>query len=270
MLDPDEWLRKPPAIAYEIADKDITAMNTPERFPVEEGQDLLSVIGLRIYESRARRYGIHSSGGYMTKPGPPYGVRLCRPIYDWTDGDVWRAIRDNNWDYNDAYNVLHRHGVKPFQLRIGPPTMNVEGAGLLKIAQTAWPRWFDHLARRCPGVRTVAQYGKRAIQADRRLGETWETTFNRECIEKAPEWVAERAMKVSHDLIGRHHRHSTTEFPEIEVCHQCVANVGSWKQLTRFMFNGDAFAARFGGTLKPVEPEYFRPGSGKRGGKPTW
>lgn len=270
LLDPDDWLRKPPSFAYEIESKNIVEMNTPERFPVEDGQDLISVIGLRIYESRTRRYAVHSSGGYMTKPQRPYGVRNCRPIYDWTDGDIWRSIRDNNWDYNDAYNVLHRHGVKPMHLRIGPPTMNVEGAPLLKIAQTAWPRWFDRLSERCPGVRTVAQFGRRAIQPDRRLGETWETTFKRECIETAPEWIAERATKVMSDLTTRHHRHSTAPFPDIDPCHQCVGNVGAWKQLARFLYSGDAFATRFGGTLKPVEPEAFRPGAGYWGGKPSW
>ena len=269
LLSPDEWMRKPPAIAYQIDEKDITAMNTPTRFPPDEGCDLVSITGLRIYESRIRRYSIHSSGGHMTKPQKPFGVRNCRPIYDWTDGDVWRAIQENGWDYNTAYNVLHRHGVRAKHLRIGPPTMNREGADLLRIAQTAWPRWFDRLAERVPGVRTIAQYGLRAVSPDRRLGESWKETFDRECVAQAPDWIAERASKIAGELVPRHSRHSTTPFPDSDPCNQCLGNVGSWKKMTQFLYTGDPLATRFP-SLGPIEPEFFRAGAGTWGGKPSW
>ena len=63
LLDESEWMRTPPDFAYEIPDKNIENMITPERFPVKEGQILTSVIGLRISESFARRRGLYSSKG---------------------------------------------------------------------------------------------------------------------------------------------------------------------------------------------------------------
>lgn len=269
LLDPSDWLRQPPGIAYEIPEKNIDSMVTPNRFPPAEGKELFTVIGLRISESFSRRRGLFASKGHITKP-QKYGVRRIRPIYDWEDGDVWKAILENQWDYNSAYDVLHRHGVKPGQLRIGPPTMNIHGASNLAIARTAWPQWFDKLEQRLPGVRTVAQFGRRAVTPRRMLGESWEQTFWRECVHEAPEWIAERAEKVIKTVLAQHSRHASTPFPQANKCYQCHAVIGSWKKAAETMYLGDPFAAATGGMLSYVEPEFFRPGSGTWGGSPTW
>mgnify|MGYP000039889866 CR=1 FL=1 len=34
----------------------------------------------------------------MTKPNK-YEVRNARPVYDWSDGDVWRFIQEMKLDY---------------------------------------------------------------------------------------------------------------------------------------------------------------------------
>ena len=268
-LDPDDWVRKPPDIAYEIPEKHIGAMVTPERFPPAEGKELHSVIGLRIVESLARRQGLHSSGGHLTKPQRPNNVRLSRPIYDWTDGDIWKAILDNGWDYNKAYDVMVRHGIKSAQLRIGPPTMNIHAVPNLAMARTAWPKWFDRVEERLPGIKTVAQFGKRAVSAKRRLGETWEETFNRECIETAPDWIAERSRQVKDAYLRSHARHSSAPFPDARPCHVCTAANGCYKKLTQVMYLGDPFSTSMS-FLKYMEPEFFKAGTGTWGGKPTW
>jgi predicted phosphoadenosine phosphosulfate sulfurtransferase len=269
LLPPEKWVRQPPSFAYEVKEQNITAMNTPDRFPPDPGKDLISVIGLRVQESRGRRYGLHSSGGYMTGASKPYGIRNCRPIYDWTDGDVWRAIHVNGWDYNEAYNALYRHGVKTKSLRIGPPTMNVGGAPLLKIAQSVWPRWFDRVAERLPGTRTVAQFGLRAVTAQRRMGETWRETYERECISNAPDWIAERATSVRDKMLATHSRHATTPFPETDPCYTCSGNLGSWRTMVQAMYLGDPFSMK--ATFMPyVEPEFFRPGAGYWNGTPSF
>ena len=269
MLDPSEWMRQPPDFAYEIPDKNILDMIKPDRFPPPEGKELMSVIGLRISESFSRRRGLFSSKGYITKP-QRHGVRLVRPIYDWNDGDIWKAISENKWDYNHAYDVLHRHGVPPRELRIGPPTMNIHGANNLAVARIAWPKWFDQLERRLPGVKTVAQFGKRAVTANRRLRETWEDTFRRECIEKAPDWIADRSLKAMNATLAAHARHASTPLPDTARCYQCHVAVGSWKKMTDTLYLGDPFSAATGGILPLIEPEFFRPGAGQWGGKPTW
>jgi predicted phosphoadenosine phosphosulfate sulfurtransferase len=270
-LKPEEWVRQPPAFAERIPHIDISMMTIPERFPPPEGKGLYAVIGLRTQESRGRLYGLHQSGGYITAPNS-MGVRSARPIYDWSDGDVWKAIKDNQWDYNHAYDTLFTMGVRPQMLRVAPPTMNAGGINTLQIAAAAWPRWFERVCTRLPGVRTAAQFGKRVVLPTRQLGETWEQTFQRECVDEAPAWIRERASAVRDMLLSAHGRHSTTKFPDVAPCYTCHNNNGSWKQLCMNLYNGDPFSTKTAHLTKFVEPSVFRPGAPDWfvGGKPTW
>lgn len=268
LLKPEEWVRQPPGYAIEIPDLCIDKMTIPDRFPIEEGKTLFAVIGLRVQESRGRMYGLFSSGGYLTGANK-FGVRNARPIYDWTDGDVWKAIKDNGWDYNRAYDTMHALGVPRSRLRIAPPTMNPAGVGELSKAAAAWPTWFGKVCQRLPGVRTAAQFGKRAVSADRRYGETWEECFYRECVDTAPDWIKERALMARDKLTKTHAHHSSSPFPEVEPCYTCFGNLGSWKQLTMAVYSGDPFAMK-ANFLPLIEPEFFRAGAGKWFGTPSF
>jgi predicted phosphoadenosine phosphosulfate sulfurtransferase len=268
-LKPSEWVRQPPAFAQRIPELTMDRVTIPSRFPAQDGKDTLAVIGLRISESRGRLYGLYSAGGYVTKPNPA-GVRNCWPIYDWSDSDVWRAIRENGWDYCKAYDTLRRMGIPARRLRIAPPTMNAAGADVLKIAMQAWPQWFERVAVRCPGVRTGAMFGKRALLPRRRPGESWEQTFRRECLgPDTPEWIKVRAADYMNLILGSHRHHSTSPLPEVEACYHCESESGSWKNLTLQLYAGDPFAMKCH-SLKPADPDLFRPGSGKWYGKPSW
>ncbi len=267
-LKPEQWVRQPPPYAYEIPDKSITYMITPERFPPAKGKQLFSVIGLRCSESKGRLYGLYISRGYLTKPNKA-GVRYARPIYDWSDGDVWKAHNDLKWDYNSAYDVMHRLGRPRSKLRIAPPTMNVYGVTELALAQQGWPRWFDKVCERLPGVRTAAQFGKHSVMPIRRSSETWEQCFRRTCIDEAPQWVAERARRASEAATKRHLKHATAGLPQVERCESCYPTLGSWKAIAEGMYNGDPFSMK-GPMLPYVEPEFFRTGAGVWGGAPSF
>lgn len=275
LLPPGEWVREPPAIAEWVQDMNIESMVHPARFPPGEGKDLFAVIGLRVSESMRRRLSIHSARGHLTKRNP-HGTRNCRPIYDWGDGDVWKAIRDHAWDYNHAYDAMNKMGVPARALRIAPPTMNAQSVGQLNVAARAWPVWFDRVCRRLPGVRTAAMFGKRAVQPSRRLGESWHDTFHRAWIEEAPAWIAERAAAVEAAYLKGHRAHAGgAPFPEAAGCAHCSGSRGisSYKGLTQALYGGDPFCLRVSGGMGivPVDPEFFRPGSGTWGaGKPTW
>jgi len=271
-LPPEQWVRQPPTDRPEcnvtfIDEINIEQMTIPSRFPPPEGKNLYAVIGLRVQESRGRLYGLFSSGGYITKPNR-WGVRNVRPIYDWSDGDVWKAIGDNGWDYNKAYDTFMSMGVKRKDLRIAPPTMNPAAVDLLRLGSQAWPRWFDKVADRLEGVRTAAMFGKRSVSPNRRQGETWEECFTRECIDEAPAWIAKRAVEMRDTVLRAHGRHATTPLPEVTPCRPCFGNLGSWKGLTNALYGGDPFSVKT--NLPYVEPEFFRPGAGTWGGKASF
>ena len=274
LLGPGDWVREPPAFAYQIGDLSIESMTTPERFPVAEGKRLYAIIGLRTQESSARKMAIHSSGSWLTKHPNARGCYYARPVYDWRDGDVWKAHADFGWDYNTAYDVMARHGVPRNKVRIAPPTMTPWGVEHLQIAAKAWPRWFGRVSQRLRGLRLAVKYGRRAIQPLRRLSETWEQCFQRTCIDEAPEWISARAERVRELQVAYHRRHSLAGLPEIKRCRQC-GPMSSWKAMTTKMYNGDPFClsiwkCSIHSSIKQIEPDYFRPGSGFWEGKASF
>jgi predicted phosphoadenosine phosphosulfate sulfurtransferase len=272
-LDPEQWVRKPPAIAKHIQALDIGRIISREVYPTPPDKDLYAVIGIRASESMNRRYSVFSAGGHLTKPNQ-IGTRNCRPIYDWQDSDVWRAVRENHWDYNSAYDTMMRFDIPTKLMRIAPPTLNSISVYLLQMARKAWPRWFDRVETRLPGVKTISQFGTRAVMPHRRTGETWRACFQRECIDEAPApWIAERSRAVSGAILSMHEHHSTEPLPESRPCYTCHGNLGCWRALTVALYNGDPFALKtnkIGGNA-PLEPEFFRQGAGTWGGfAPTW
>lgn len=156
-LRPDQWMRTPPDFAKRIDTKSLYNVVNPQSFPPPEGKFLYVLMGVRGSESRRRNMIIHQSGGELSGVTKEKGSKIdrslerhFRPIYDWTTKDVWLAIKEKGWDYNDAYNVFTRFQVPREAQRIAPVTMTTHGIELLKIASKAWPEWFDRLSDRLP------------------------------------------------------------------------------------------------------------------------
>jgi predicted phosphoadenosine phosphosulfate sulfurtransferase len=272
-LSSERWVRQPPSIAYRIEDLNIQNMVTHRRLRIDPSRLIWSVLGLRASESPNRSLSIFSKGGWAARREIHPGVRTATPIYDWSDGDVWKFVQDSGFDYNGAYDVMHRLGLPRSRLRIAPPTMAVASMRTLDFARRAWPKWFDQVCERLEGVRTAAMFGSRAVLPIRHRGETWQECFQRTCIEEAPRWIADRAEQIRTDCLRWHARHSSLPPPEVEPCLMCGANGGCWKSMANNAYNGDPFVQKFTGHgyhLKYVEPEFFRPGSGQWGGSPTW
>jgi predicted phosphoadenosine phosphosulfate sulfurtransferase len=268
-LPASDWVRTPPTWATKIDEMNIDSMTIPSRFPVEGDQRLMAVVGMRVQESMGRLYGLFSAKGHITKPNR-HGVSNVWPIYDWAETDVWKAIGEMKWDYNRAYDTLRQLGVPQKFLRIAPPTLNAGGAHVLQAASKAWPKWFDKVCDRLPGVRHSVVFGESIVRPRRRLGESYEDMFNRECILNAPaEWIRERAIKASTRMLSTHAHHSTTPFPDVTPCYSCQGNMGSWKALVYATWNGDPFALKCK-MLDALEPEFFRPGAGLWNGTPSF
>ncbi|MHC4401042.1 MAG: phosphoadenosine phosphosulfate reductase domain-containing protein, partial [Planctomycetota bacterium] len=230
-----------------------------ETYPWDwENSDMIKVVGLRAQESPRRRLAIHSSKGHLTKPDPVTQVISCRPIYDWSDGDVWLAVKKQKWDYNHAYDELYKANVPRTQIRIAPPVLGQQSLHVLSAARTIWPDWFERLCNRLDGVRRIVTHGKRALIPERRSGETWEQCYMRVCANTGIKWIAHRAQQAMDCALRFHGQHSTLPFPEVTPCLLCSGdkNLGSWKKLTFALFSGDPICLRTAPLgLKPVDPE---------------
>lgn len=264
-----KWVREPPDYAYAIKENFIQGMITAERFPPLPGHELYSVTGLRAAESPNRIRGIHSSGGHLTKHANRWGSKFSRPIYDWQDGDVWKAIGDNGWDYARCYDVMNRFKIARRNMRVAPPTQRAAQVPILRAFAQSHPRWFDRVCDRCPGVREAVRFGRVAMEPFRRPGELWSEVYQRECIDEAPQWIADRSRQAAKAMLDAHRAHSSQPFPEARQCVRCGV-LGSWMRLAKDLYMGDPFTFTKTG-LPEMEPEFFRPGAGTwNGGKPSW
>ena len=278
-LDPEDWVRKPPSYAkVGLEDNSIVMMINYRNFPVEHHpsnagwdwdetrQCLVNVLGLRAAESARRLLGLHSSGGYMTR-STAVGTYTSRPLYDWSDGDVWKFLYEMNADYCKAYDVFLRMGVKRNKLRLGPPTISTYSVEQLKLASKAWPHWWDKVCERLPGVRLAAQFGSRVCKPYRRKGETWEDCYRRENLgPDTPDWIRERSQMFMDKKLKAHAAHATSPFPDVKGCISCGGSGASWKSIADVMFSGDPQGLKTANILPLIHPEFFRKGAGSWAG----
>lgn len=269
-LSPDDWVRKPPPWHEDIREKEIRATVTAERFPPPAGRQSFCITGIRTSESPQRVFAISQVGeslgpanAWRTNNPWGFGVYGARPIYDWKDSDVWKFLKDGQFDYNRAYDVMLKLGVPRRNLRIAPPTQRVFAINVLHYLARGWPNWFDRVCRRLPGVRAAAQFGKRAVEPERQLGETWQQTYERMVLgPKNPEWIQHRGEEARKKILEIHGEHSTAPLPDSSPCEICAGMTGkippSWKKLTRVMYLGDPFATQQS-LLSVVQPSVFRP-----------
>jgi len=268
LLTPDEWVRQPPAFAIKHPHMNIDKLCTPENFPPDEGKDLIVVIGIRANESMNRALSINSSKGYLTKIQPS-GYKKVRPIYDWGAGDVWLAYKENQWDYNSAYDVMVKYGLSASRQRIAPPFITTAGIDVIQMCAKAFPKWWVKVCERLPGAKSAGYFGRRSVKPIRQLGESWADCYQRTCIDEAPKWIADRSIKAKDVLLAIHEKHSSSPLPEKGRCLRCRL-IGSWERMTSKMYGGDPFCMAGIPGMPYVEPEFFRPGTGTWGGKPQW
>ena len=261
-LDPSQWVREPPydLIEWDLENTDMYTMVNPTKYEPPPKKKTVSVVGIRTQESQNRNFAILSSRGSRSYASKDKRMFMLYPIYDWTTGDIWKAINDNKWDYNEAYDVLMKMGVAPDKQRIALIAMTTMGIDNLQLAAKAWPRWFDKVCTRLPGVHSVVSYGDKALLPIRKYDETWEVCFKRTCITTAPEWIRKRSVYAMETLLNKHASHSRQPFPEVEVCKLCKA---SWKKLAEALYTGDPFKVKFP-WLPNAEPSDFRPEDKRR------
>lgn len=213
------------------------------------------LLGMRASESSRRKLGVVNMGGHLAQRLNHDGTLNVWPIYDWEEGDVWKAIRDHKWDYNRAYTDMVRAGWPRHLMRVASITISSASCTTLTEARKVWPNWFAAVCERVHGVRDLGVV--RSAFPKKYPRETYREFYQRTCIDMAPAWVAERAKKVQSEALNLHARHATTPFPEHANCVSCSSQKGSWMALAKAIYGGDPFALSFP-SLGPVDPARFR------------
>ncbi|WP_445454091.1 phosphoadenosine phosphosulfate reductase domain-containing protein [Flavobacterium sp. 25HG05S-40] len=137
------------------------------------------IAGVRCEESPTRYVALTTAATYKHIT---YGKILNRkkehftfyPIYDWIYVDVWKAIHDNGWPYNDIYNAQYRHGIKIQSMRVSNLHHETALKSLLYL-QEVEPQTWEKLSRRLSGINTIKHLKNDAIAAITDLPEEFES-----------------------------------------------------------------------------------------------
>ena len=160
----EEWMREPDELAITSIDEDY-----PPRFykffewleKKCEGPTVF-LVGLRSKESMNRFRAVTKKAGYpgimWSTAGKAKGVYRFYPIYDWTFGDVWKFIADNELDYNKFYDRMFAlKGVNIRTMRVSN-LIHERAFRSLTSLQEYEPDTYEKMLKRLRGVHSAALY----------------------------------------------------------------------------------------------------------------
>lgn len=161
----DRWLRPKHPISKKVnvygTDRFSEMLGALFRVEVAGDRPGCKLAGVRAEESPARLKGLTS---YATYKGRTWGnvddkARghiTMYPLYDWSYTDVWKAIHDNGWAYNEVYDHMFRYGLPVNKMRVS--SLNHETAlGSAFFLQEIEPETYTALIQRIDGYHAVAQ-----------------------------------------------------------------------------------------------------------------
>lgn len=186
----DSWVRPMPSGAVSDASawawfrRGMEFEEFVEDYGRELGQAAAVFVGIRTEESLNRWRTIkstakqrHSGYGWTTmKDGAATNLY---PLYDWRTGDIWRYHAKNpTLPYNGLYDLMHRAGLSPPQMRICQPYGDDQRKGLW-LYHVLEPQTWARVVARVAGANFGGRYAAETGSAFGRLrvelppGHTW-------------------------------------------------------------------------------------------------
>lgn len=144
----DVWIRPMPSFAIKHHPMLNERVDSYQMFLPRLNADRCSMIGVRASESIQRTNSLASQK--KTK-------KFAYPIYDWTDTDVWRYIRDNNLEIPDAYMYMYQVGTPKNAMRISQFFSVDTARSLVKMCEF-YPDLFNKICKREPNAYMAMLY----------------------------------------------------------------------------------------------------------------
>ena len=172
MDDKDIWCRKLPDYCINesnfnlLFDYNVSDYEFNIRFAkaISKKKKTCFLIGIRTQESLHRYKAVNKfsdKNEYKSKNYTSLVYKNCYnayPIYDWLVDDIWIANYRFNYDYNRLYDLMHKAGLTPGQMRVASPFISQaqESMRLYKIID---PNNWGKLIGRVNGVNFTGIYG---------------------------------------------------------------------------------------------------------------
>ena len=158
-FDPDrEWLRQPPpyAITLPKGDRRIFSQYEADDFICKDEKGKVAIInGIRADESLIRfRACINKKNENYINATDNRRIKLVKPIYDWTQKDVFLYFFKNNIRYCPIYDLESVNGE---QFRVSTP-LHAESAKRFNLIKTRDPKFYEGLVRLFPEMLVQERY----------------------------------------------------------------------------------------------------------------
>ena len=158
-FDPDrEWLRQPPeyAITLPKGDKRIFSQYEADEFICQNEKGKVAIInGIRADESLVRlRSCINKKNENYINATESKRIKLVKPIYDWTEKDIFVYFCKNDIRYCDIYDDQLFNNEA---LRVSTP-LHAESAKKFYKIKTRNPKFYDQLVTLFPEMIVQDRY----------------------------------------------------------------------------------------------------------------
>lgn len=148
----DVWCRPMPAFAITDHPRLRRRKNTYQDFLERACDDGIRITGVRVSESVQRL----SSFRMRHEPGSPHR-RFMQAIFDWSDTDVWRYIRDHDLEFPETYMRLYQTGRNRREMRISQ-FFSIDTARTLVQMSEFDPSLMERVSAREPNAYLASLY----------------------------------------------------------------------------------------------------------------
>ena len=211
-------------------------------------QNTIQLVGVRAAESLNRHTAILSHGGWLhnaktrwegtsKKVMPEDETRafdIGYPIYDWKDTDLWAIHEQEGWDYNKAYDKLHRLGYAPRDMRTAHPFnyMSIR-AGAANTQRQYWSEDYEHWFQRHSGAEIAFEYGNEAVGPMKPDEKTWEEYAALLLNNVEDEQRKDELVDIINNKLEKHFSKTNSALPQAGTCDLCG---DSWRQICDMLY----------------------------------
>jgi predicted phosphoadenosine phosphosulfate sulfurtransferase len=204
------------------------------------------VMGIRADESLTRTRAILNSRNREDKhiikydEGTSQGnIYKVYPVYDWSTKDIWTAPKKFGWDYNTAYDLMDKMGIRPNDQRCAPPYGEEPMRGLYQFREL-FPDIWGKMQTRVDGAATAARYSNTVLYS---FGKNPEKPENMTWHEFIKFWVNKHPEPYRSQVADRirgfiHNHYNKTKEPIMHKAAHPRTGV-SWDFLLKIAVRGD-------------------------------
>lgn len=240
----DKWVREKPEWSEKTPPRGWTSDKHTDSNDIlfsGKGGSIALVLGTRAQESLARYRSVSHSleDNWISNDTTANFVKRCKPVYDWTYEDIWKATNEFGWDYNPTYDRLTLAGVPNHNQRVSQPFNDTSIRGLWQYRKL-YPDLWDGMLNRLPGANTALKYNHTNLYGSNLGllggGEDEYKTAIRNVLEEFNESERADIVKKIEAQIERHYEKTKDAIP---VSERHPKTQMSWEVLLKIAIQGD-------------------------------